>query len=413
MSTNAQTIINYFAQNFDFLEDLFKFSKDNNFFIANEVLTNRCAAKDINIKRLEEYKIVKPLANGNYELNKKFMDFISFLIDDFRLELPESIKKYHYAIKEIYSQLTLDNLTLNKEKTTNQIIELSNGLINELRDFEAQIVANREQLFLEAMKIAQNNEDLDYSDKIKKASDLIENYIKPLNTILSREYADSFVKLLSQISDFANLQRNEQNNIAFRHQFEQLYQYMLNISHSILHTSSIMAKELTPFMNRLRTDSQIMKGVETFLLHAKQKKIDDFVILSTLKSKQSQKVYVTNFEISAKNVFEILKKQAAVNLSYQPPIEPQSFWIFDKQKYKQKLLEALPIDNFFDWCYTTLHTENQIDISSDKIYHIASLLFEKEIQAEFLTAEHKFKISLNDYILTVPHIKINALNHEN
>jgi hypothetical protein len=38
-------------------------------------------------------------------------------------------------------------------------------------------------------------------------------------------------------------------------------------------------------------------------------------------------------------------------------------------------------------------------------------LFEKEIQAEFLVAD-KFEIDLADYILKVPHIKINLLKDE-
>lgn len=413
MISSPQTTINFLATHFDFFVDLFKFAKDKNFFIDSEVLANRCYSQNINIEKLEAFKIATPLANGSYELNKNFMDFISFLLNDFRLDLPESIKKYQYAIKEIYTQITLDNLTTNKQKTTNQIIALSNGLIDELKNFKSQIFANKEQLFTEAMLISQNNAQLDYTDKIKKASFLIENYIKPLNDILSTEYSDSFVKLLSQIRDFANLQSNEQDNLAFRNQFEKLYQYILELNHSILKTSSVMAKEVTPLLDRLRTDSQIMKGVETFLLHAKRQKITAVANLFSLKSKQSRKPYTISFEISAKNVFEILKKQAPVNLAQLPDTATPDFWIFDKETYKQKLLKALPIDNFFDWCYRSLYQDHESNINSEKFYYISSLLFEKEIQADFLNPSYKFEIQLTDYILTVPVVKINRQYHEN
>jgi hypothetical protein len=155
-----------------------------------------------------------------------------------------------------------------------------------------------------------------------------------------------------------------------------------------------------------------MKGVETFLLNAKRGKIEQKVILSELKSKRSRNVYAKSFELSAKNVFEILKKREPVNLSNSQLIEQQDLWIFDKETYKEKLLQALPIDNFFEWCYDTLNKEVQENINSEKFYYISSLLFEKEIQAEFLVAD-KFEIDLADYILKVPHIKINLLKNEN
>jgi len=398
MRASGQTIINYFAENFAFLEELFNFSKKDNFFITNEVLINRCNAKNVNVKKLEEYKIVRPLADGNYEWNERFVSFIEFLINDFRLDLPESIKKHQSSIEEIYTQITLDNLTLNKQKTTNQIIVLSNDLMKNIQEFSLQIEANTNQLFVETTEIAKNKDKLDYADRIRKATNLIENYIKPLNDILSKEHTNSFIKQLGRISDFANLQR--------------LYQRILNINESILKNSSIMAKDVTPLIDRLRTENEIMKGVETFLLNAKRGKIEQKVCLSELKSKRSRNVYAKSFELSAKNVFEILKKREPVNLSNSQLIEQQDLWIFDKETYKEKLLQALPIDNFFEWCYETLNKEVQENINSEKFYYISSLLFEKEIQAEFLVAD-KFEIDLTDYILKVPHIKINLLKNEN
>lgn len=412
MKASGQTTINYFAENFAFLEELFNFSKKDNFFVVNEVLINRCNAKNINVKKLEEYKIVKPLADGNYELNKRFTDFIAFLIDDFRLDLPESINKYQNSIDEIYTQITLDNLTLNKQKTTNQIIELSNGLMNEIQDFGLQIEANTNQLFVETTEIAKNNDKLDYADRISKATHLIENYIKPLNDILSKEHTNSFVKQLGRISDFANLQRHEQNDLGLLNQFQRLYQRILNINESILKNSSIMAKDVTPLIDRLRTENEIMKGVETFLLNAKRGKIEEKFCLSELKSKRSRNVYAKSFELNAKSIFEILKKQQPVNLTNNQSIKQQDLWIFDKEAYKEKLLQGLPIDNFFDWCYQTLKNEVQENINSEKFYYISSLLFEKEIQAEFLYSD-KFEINLVDYILKVPHIKIKLLKNEN
>ena len=220
MKQSGQKIANYFAEHFAFLEELFNYSKKDNFFVANEVLVNRCSSanannngKVISIKILEDYKIIKPLPDGNYEFNKRFTDFIAFLLDDFRLDLPDSIKKHQNAIQDIYGKITRDNLTINMQRTTNEIIELTHGLMNEIQEFGLQIESNTTQLFVETIEITKNKEKLDYTERISKASYLIENYIKPLNNILSKEHTDSFIMLLGRISDFANLQRIEIEDI--------------------------------------------------------------------------------------------------------------------------------------------------------------------------------------------------------
>jgi len=410
MRASGQTITNYLATNFTFLEELFIFSKSNNFYIANEVLINRCNTQNIDVKRLEEYKIVRSLADGNYEINKRFTDFIAFLIDDFRLDLPESIKKYQSAIENIFGQITLDRLTLNKEKTTNQIIELTNGLMSEIQEFGLQIEANTNQLFADTTEISTNKNKLDYSERVRKATDLIENYIKPLNDILSKEHTNSFIKQLAKISDFANFQRHEQSDIGLKSQFDRLYQRIMNINDDILKNSAIMAKDVTPLIDRLKTENEIMKGIDSFLLNAKRGKMEDTVSLFVLKGKRSRNVYAKDFHLSAENLLELVKKQETVFVSNVEQTEEQDLWVYDKDTYKQKMIDNLPIENFFEWCYQTLQQEIQGKITSEKFYYISSLLFEKEVQAEFLPVK-KFTIDLEDYLLNDPQVKIKFIQN--
>ncbi|MCX7997863.1 MAG: hypothetical protein N3A69_02780 [Leptospiraceae bacterium] len=404
MKPSGKTILSYLTENFDFIVDLFQSSKENNFFISGEVLINRCRKQNINLKKLEDYKIINSLPHGTYELNKRFTDFISFLIDDFRLDLPESTKKYQNSIQKIFSEITIDNLTLNKQKKLNEIIDLTQGLIGEIREFNLQIESNTKQLFTETIQITQNKENFDYTIRIQKATYLIENYIKPMNDIFNREHPNSFIKELNRIRDFANLQRHEQRDLGLREQFERLYQFISNVNESLLKNTSIMAKDVSPLLDRLKIESEILKGVEFFLLNAKQGRINHIVSFSELKKKQRRNVYSKGFELAAKHVFEKLREKSEP-ISLTTETKEQEFWVFDKETYKEKLLRNLPIENFFLWCYNTLK-EEQTEILSENFLQIASLLLEKEIIADF--SSEKVDLELSDSILKIPVVKVSS-----
>lgn len=391
MRPSGKTILSYLTENFDFIVDLFQSSKENNFFISGEVLVNRCIEQNINLKKLEDYKIINSLPDGTYELNKRFTDFISFLIDDFRLDLPESIRKYQDSIHKIFSEITRDNLTLNKQKNLNEIIVLTQGLIGEIREFNLQIDSNTKQLFTETILITQNKEKFDYTTRIQKARYLIENYIKPMNDIFNREHPNSFIKELNRIRDFANLQRHEQRDLSLREQFERLYQFISNVNHSLLKNASIMAKDVSPLLDRLKLESEILKGVEFFLLNAKQGRVNYTVSFSELKNKQRRNVYSKGFELDAKHVFEKLHEKSEL-IPLTAETEEQKFWVFDKETYKEKLLRNLPIENFFLWCYNTLK-EEQTEILSENFFQNASLLSEKEILADFSSEKVDLELS--------------------
>lgn len=172
-----------------------------------------------------------------------------------------------------------------------------------------------------------------------------------------------------------------------------------------------MAKDVTPLIDRLRTENEIMKGIETFLVNAKRGKMELKVSFSELKSSRSRTVYGTNFHLSAQRILEeIQKKEKPIKINTYEPVESQTLWIFDKDHYKEQLLQVLPLDNFFEWCNTVLKTEVEDNLDSEKFYYVSSLLFEKDIEAEFLDRD-KFEIDLSDYILQVPFIKINLIKN--
>ncbi len=410
MRASGQTTANFFAENFSFLEELFKYSKPDNFFIDNEVLINRCLiereknGRSVDVQKLEDYKIVKLLQNGDYELNKKFTDFISFLSSDFRLDLPSSIEKYRFPIEKNFLLITHDNYTLNSQKSTNQIISLVNEIMNDVQEFELQIDENTFQLFTESTELSANKKDISYTHQIEKATELIESYIQPINDILNKEQSDSFIKKLISIADFAGIQKFENEDIGIRKQFERLYQSVRNAKESILKNSSIMAKDVSPLIDRLRTDSAILRGSEIVLMNAKRGTFDDVVTFYKVKGKKSRIKYAIDFQFSAESILANIRKQEDVNFSESEVSTEENPWVFSEQRYKQKLLNDLPINNFFYWCYKTIKEES-IKIDSRTFYHLSSLLFLNDFDV-FFQKDSRSQIILSDYKLDVPQVKL-------
>jgi hypothetical protein len=133
-------------------------------------------------------------------------------------------------------------------------------------------------------------------------------------------------------------------------------------------------------------------------------------------------LYSESFGQDAKFLLERLQEDESFVLQ---PTEDESFdtWFFDletKNYYKKKLIQDLPIDNFFQWCYTSLQAEFQEmkckNINTEKFFAVSSLLFlDKEFEKDFqirldtVFEPEKVEIRLEDLILEVPKIHIKIL----
>ncbi len=81
-------------------------------------------------------------------------------------------------------------------------------------------------------------------------------------------------------------------------------------------------------------------------------------------------------------------------------------WVFNKDLYKDKMMQQLPLESFFDWCGLTLRSEYE-QIETDKLFALSALLFEDGITLEVDTKEDRSLIRTSQMNLRVPKIKIN------
>jgi len=421
MNINGKSILGFLHRNYDFVYRLFSIAKQTNFFIKEETLKDVCREFEVPFDTLKEYRIVREQRNNEYNLPSVYVQFLSHLFNDFFMPLHESVDKYRVSIANYYTQLI-------QEKEHNKVNDLINSLISEIEEF-SEIIDNRtQQLLKETRELKSNLSQIDYLEKVRKASYWIDNYIIPLNDILERENPHSIYQELTRISDFASRQQYEYSRFEIRNQFTTLYLYSKSIIEIALKNQAIIQKELLPLAERIKSESQILTGAIAYLEDIRKvalglKKAEELPQIAFFESTRlNHTLYSESFGQDAKFLLERLQEDESFVLQ---PTEDESFdtWFFDletKNYYKKKLIQDLPIDNFFQWCYTSLQAEFQEmkckNINTEKFFAVSSLLFlDKEFEKDFqirldtVFEPEKVEIRLEDLILEVPKIHIKIL----
>ncbi|QTA78321.1 Uncharacterized protein dnl_05420 [Desulfonema limicola] len=383
-----KTVLNFLSEHFEFIYELFNLCKQEN-FLKSEILISLCNQHDIKINILLTYRIIRELKNGDYQFNNFFFEFVSFLLDDFKLDLPESIRKYTTAIEKIYYDLTT-------ETELNRINEYINGLTREIQEFISRIESNTNKLLDETQDLKANIGRIEYSAKIKMASHWIDFYINPLNSVLNKDHSDSIINKLQRISDFANERRLHFSDVNIRLQYEKLYNHILNAEDDLLKHSRILTKELLPLLETIQYEHPILSGLIEFI-----KSPDQYTPPDLFKPKK-RSPFSAYFNEDALFILELTEKKEPITIYEDTEFERP--WLFDKEKYKKLLLDSLPIDNYFEWCAVELIKEYE-SIDAEKFYSLAALLFENEFEAEFID-NNKFCIELQDYTVYSPMIRL-------
>jgi len=420
MNINGKSILGFLHRNYDFVHRLFSIAKQTNFLIKDETLKDICREFEVPFDTLKEYRIVREQRNNEYNLPSVYVQFLSHLFSDFSLPLHESVDKYRISIANYYTQLI-------QEKEHNKVNDLINSLVGEIEEFSEIIEKRTQQLLKETRELKANLSQIDYLERVKKSTYWIDNYIVPLNDILERENPHSIYQELTRISDFASRQQYEYSRFEIRNQFTTLYLHSKSIVEITLKNQAIIQKELLPLAERIKSESQILTGAIAYLEDIRQvalglKKAEELPQIAFFESTRlNHTLYSESFGQDAKFfLWERLQENESFVLQPTENVASDN-WFFDletKNYYKKKLVQDLPIDNFFQWCYTSLQMEFQETecIDTEKFFAVSSLLFldeefEKDfkIQLDTVFETEKFEICLADFILEVPKIHLKTL----
>jgi hypothetical protein len=395
MRTNAKRVLNFLTTNFDFIKLLFDLCKEDS-TIRTEELIKLCNEHSVSITTLvTDLKILRELPNGNYKLHKNYSDFLQFLFDEYAISLPEALASMSNAIEEVFAKL---QKAIEKTQTSFYI----SGLSNIIDDFLERIDRYTQNLLKDTESLKSSIENAtDLTLRIKKATFWIEEFIKPLNTILDKSQTKSIINTISLISAYSNQRKFEEEDANLRRQFSKLYFNALNADLDINQQIKKLTRELLPLLDRIKTNSQIQMGFYYFL--DSYDNPDSYIVsLPNLVFASRQYPYSTIYEMEVTMFLEHFRAATKIFVEDDSPEIEQ--WLPNTDIFRAKLRNSLPVENFYDWCYQVLRDED-IQLDMMKYSAIANLIFEHEFDAEF-EYEPRFKLELNDVILTVPRVNL-------
>jgi len=394
MRIDPKTIIRFTLEYFDSIRDLFDVQ------LADGIIRKESASAIYEKggshieKQLQEYRLVRNVG-GDFELRPEYFHFLKFVLEEFRPLLPEHIEKYNHSITELFRKI--------REEIYGDVTILNSrikSLAIEVREFVSTVEHNTLSLLEQTRALKANADKIDYREKVQRASYWIDYYILPLNRILDVSNTESIIHKLYNLSEFVNNKRLNFHDKEAQDNFEQLYIQLLQTNDDLLKQSKILTNELLPLIERIRTESRILTGFITYLRNPYKTKIP-----SLFKRKQYSP-YSSNVAINTKAYMEQFMNDEAIIID--DDFDGGNNWIFNKDYFKEKLKEQLPVENFFNWCNTTLKEEYK-SIETDKLFALTTLLFEEDLLLEFDEKNKKQKLKTKEYTLQVPTIAVS--NH--
>jgi len=391
IKAEPKTILSFIATYFDLIRDLFD-TQSNEAIIRKETLMVILDKHRKDIKpQLIEYKVIRPV-NDDFELRDVYYKLIEFVLFEFRPMLPEEIEKFGNSISELFRKIK-EGITGEK----NILLERLASLSAEIKLFSDSVEKNSIRLLSETRDLKANVNRIDYKEKIVKASFWIQYYITPLNTILDVNHSESISNKLLDISEYANQRQLNFDDEAIRKSFQKLYYLLRQTNDDLLKQSKLLTNELLPLIERIRTENLILTGWIEFLKNPY--KISPPKLLRT----DTGKPFSTKIYLNTKEYFEqfILAEEAVI----EEEADRLKRWIFQKGHYKKKLIEKLPVEDFFDWCGEELKGETN-EITTEKIFALTGLLFEEDLEISFSDKSETIRIKTATSILNVPKLKV-------
>ncbi len=391
MKAEPKTILNFLANYFDSLKDLFDIQTSDNLIRKErlqEILKER--GEEI-LPQLLDYKIIRKIGD-DFEFRDTYYKLFEFILNEFRPLLPETIQKYEQSIsvlfKKIREGISKDKLILGQRIT---------DLYNEIKEFSESVEKNTIRLLNETRELKSNVEKLDYQEKVRKASFWIDYYITPLNNILDISHSESITNKLFDLSNYVNVCRLNFEDETIRLQFEKLYTFLVQTNDEMLRQSKMLTNELLPLIERIRTESIILTGWIEFL------KIPYKAPLPKVFKVERLYPYSNDMYMNAKEYLEQFAIDETIIL--EDPTMLSDKWVFNKDLYKARMMDQLPMDSFFEWCGLTLRGDYE-KIETDKFFALTALLFEEGISIELEDLNDRQLINTSNMTLRVPKLKI-------
>ena len=384
-----ERILNYIVTNFEEIRTIYSLEKEYGCITEEQLI-----AISLKIDTLLDYSIVEEMINETFKMRDIWYALIEGLLDDYSLDMPEQIAKYHSSLSDLYQKLKSSSIK-------NESIKYAESLAKEVTKFESQLKRNIRKLIEETRDIKANTNKLNYIEKMKRASSITKVYLEPLNIIMKRD-ADSMLVIIQKVQEEANLRLYNLDDDNMQRIFTKLHNTFSGVEKEIYNENRLLINEVAPLLERIRMESEILAGMNKFLSNS------DSYELPMLSSRTNTVFYSTKAKWDAQDIWDgYYDTLEDVIINDSEDISQQ--WIYREDKYLKQLIENLPIENFYQWVFATL--EQELDIVESKPFlQLSKLVFNKNIEVNYTS--QRMDIRLEDLTLDAPVVIIERKKHE-
>ncbi|MCD8081624.1 MAG: hypothetical protein LUF04_14885 [Bacteroides sp.] len=398
MIREPKSIIQFIANHYTLLKELFDWQVKNE-FISREQLRNVLNDYPNDIEKpLFEYRMLVD-QNGDYLLNEVVYSLFEFVLQEFRPLLPEEIEKYGYSIRSLFLRIK-EGIQADK----NILLDRIEALSKEINRFTNNVKSNTYSLLRESRELKANPARLGYEEKIRKARYWIENYIQPLNLILDVNHSQSICNELLAISKYANVRRFEYADEGIRLQFEKLYHQLRQVVKELNHQSVVLTNELLPLIERIKTESEYLRGFHYYLTNGR---CYHEIAPPALYTPTRDNLYSPFMYENTKEYFRQFRREEDIIITEE--YSEEEMWLFDKAYYKEKLERELPVDDFYQWCFEVLKEEKNACTIAD-YFTVIGLQFEQGYQISVASPYKEIVVSDGETELIMPHLQLKNID---
>ena len=380
-------ILAFASNNFNELKVLYNLEKEYGFIEKSQL--DMVFDRDSMKEKLFEYEIIEELVDESIKIKEIWYGLIESLLDETSLDMPEQIAKYHRSLSDLYTKLR-------GAKSKNEVIEYLKSLDKEIGRFESQLKKNIQKLIEETRKIKANNEKLDYKQKMKKASELSELYLEPFNVIM-QNHSNSLMSVIINIAEEANRQRFANSDNILQKLYAKIYLSFSRVEREVQNSNRLLINEVGPLLERIKSESIVVAGFSKFLRNKKKYSVPKLLL------KTHNKIYAKDAIWDAKDVWDgYYEIQEDILLQSAEVVE--NSWMYDEEKYLDRVKKSLPIKDFYAWIFQELQAELQY-VEAYEFLKLSKLLHNKKLELVYETQERKI-IELEDRTINVPIIGI-------
>lgn len=394
LRAEPRRIMRFMEDNFELLRDLYKVQLTQQVIPEDAFQAITRHKGDTVTNRLTGYEILRRQGD-DYRMAEEIGAYVGYLTKEFKPLLPEQLRRYRGSIDDLYQFL---NARRDHDPETHAL--RLERLYDEIQSFLDNVTNNTATLLKRTQQLKVNRQQLSYAERLHEATQLIQNYIDPLTQIVDLRDDNSIASLLANIGRNINLDRLDGHGPRVGDRYGQLDALLRRVNQHLLRESDVIRRELTPLIDRIQRESEVLAGFLTFLENPLLSPVPDIGHRHQVQpfGNQTQadlRMYVEQFQRARE------RKPIKVGEGLAVP----AVSIFNRAAYRRRLDAALPMDNFFAWAEATLAPLPERDRERFLLALVSLLFGDDGRYALTFHAEYR-TLSFTDFRYRLPRVAV-------